>query len=114
MQLNTKAAYQDLLVALDRQTSIKSALSAFVAAAETWQKQNGFQGNWEWPGMAATLRKLHSPEIDAVFRMNICLLTCLPGAKPTGYKDVKDFLYQDETMTTRLLAAMKDTLKNMQ
>jgi hypothetical protein len=114
MQLNTKAAYQDLLLALDRQANVKSALGAFVAAAETWQQQNGFQGNWEWPGMAAALRKLHSPEIDAVFRVNICLLTCPPGAKPTGYKDVKDFLYQDETMTTRLLAAMKDTLKGMQ
>ena len=114
MQLSTKAAYQDLLLALDRQANVKSALGAFVAAAETWQQQNGFQGNWEWPGMAAALRKLHSPEIDAVFRVNICLLTCPPGAKPTGYKDVKDFLYQDETMTTRLLAAMKDTLKGMQ
>lgn len=114
MQLDTRAAYDDLLTALDRGRKIKPALGAFVQAAETWQQQNGFEGNWEWPGMAVELRKLHSPEIDAVFRINICILTCPVDVKPSGYQDVKTFLYQDETMTTRLLAAMKHTMKTMQ
>ena len=113
MQLDLKAPYEDFLIATDRNHGVKQALAAFLATADTWQRQNGFQGNWGWPHMAAAFRKLHSREIDDVFRVNVCLLTCPPGAKPSGYQDVRDFLYQNETMTNRLLAAMKDTLRTM-
>ncbi len=113
MQLDAKAAYEDFLAASSRNQNVKPALAAFVDAASIWQQQNGFQGDWHWAGMQAALEKLHSPEIDDIYRVNVCLLTCPPGAMPTGYKDVKDFLYRDETMTTRLLSAMRDTLRTM-
>ena len=113
MQLDAKAAYEDFLAASNRNQNVKPALAAFVDAASIWQQQNGFQGDWHWAGMQAALEKLHSPEIDDIYRVNVCLLTCPPGAMPMGYKDVKDFLYRDETMTTRLLSAMRDTLRTM-
>jgi hypothetical protein len=113
MQLDAKAAYEDFLRATVTQRNVKQALGAFLAAMETWQKQNGFQGDWHWEGLEPALKTLHSQEIDEIFRINICLLTCPPGAKPTGYRDVKEFLYKDETMTTRLLAAMKDAWTGM-
>ncbi len=114
MQLDEKAAFERFRAATERQRGVKQALSEFVNAADTWQKQNGFQGDWHWQGMEEALKTLHASKIDEVFRVNICLLSCPQGAKPTGYQDVKDFLYNDETMTIRLLAAMRETLQTMQ
>ena len=113
LELQVRAAFERFVAANRSQRNVKPALSAFVAAADAWQKQNGFQGDWHWPQMEEALKSLHSQEIDAIYKVNICLLTCPSGAKPSGYKDVKEFLYNDETMTTRLLAAMHHALGNM-
>lgn len=113
MELDAKATFEEFVGATRSGRSVHQALAAFVSAADAWQKQNGFQGDWHWPQMEEALKTLHSPEIDEIFKVNVCLLTCPAGAKPTGYQDVKQFLYKDETMSTRLLTAMHHALEQM-
>ncbi len=110
LQLEMKAAYQDFLTASSGAAPWKPALASFVSAAEAWQSRTGYQDSWNWPGMVPALRKLKSPAIDAVLKVNICIIKCLEGADPKGYEDVRRYLSDQETFTPMLLAAMKEKL----
>jgi hypothetical protein len=92
---------------------MKPAFAKFVAAADEWENQQGYQDHWSWPEMYEALRRLRSPDIDSVLKVNICLFTCPDGAHPTGSKDVDTYFAQQETFTPRLLAAMKKKLAEM-
>ena len=113
LQLQLKAAYEDFLNAIDSKRQVKHALSEFVAAAEEWQHRTGYQDSWNWPGMEDALKKLNSPKIDGLLKVNICIFTCPEGAHPTGYNDVKKYLADQETFTPRLIAALKETAAAM-
>ena len=113
MQLEMKAAYRDFLDAQAASGPLKPKLAAFVSAARQWQARTGYQDSWSWPGMEASLRKLHSPRIDSVLQMNICIFTCAEGVHPAGYEDVRKYLADQETFTPRLLAALQETVDGM-
>jgi hypothetical protein len=113
LQLEMRAAYYDFLKAANGASPIKPSLASFVSAADAWQSRIGYQDSWSWPGMESALRKLKSPAIDAVLKMNICIFSCGEGAQPKGYEDVRKYLADQETFTPRLLAAMKETLASL-
>jgi len=113
LQLEMKAAYQDFLNASNEGRPVRAALAAFVSGADAWQSRTGYQDSWNWPGMKPALRKLKSPAIDAVLKVNICIITCPEDAHPNGYEDVRKYLRDQETFTPRLLAALKETLSAM-
>ena len=92
LQLEMKAAYHDFLNASNGAQPVKPTLASFVSAAEEWQSRTGYQDSWNWPGMESALRKLKSPAIDAVLRVNICIISCPEGAHPNGYEDVRKYL----------------------
>ena len=113
LQLDLKAAYQDFLTTLRNGGVVRSKLSSFLTAAEAWQQQTGYQNHWTWPGLYEALRRLKSPEIDAVLQVNICLFTCPDGAHPVGPRDVERFFADQETFTPRLLTSIRKTLSAM-
>lgn len=112
-QLDLRAAFLDFVKDSTISSHLKPSFARFVAAAEAWDDQQGYQGHWSWPGMYEALRRLHSPDIDKVLKVNICLFTCPEGAHPTGPKDVDTYFAEQETFTPRLLAAMKKKLAQM-
>jgi hypothetical protein len=99
MQLRLKAAFNDLVAAVEHDGDVKPSLQNFATAAEVWQKQHGYECAWSWPKLAETLRKLKSPEIDAVVDEK--------GQGKTPFDRVEDRLRITETHTPRLIAAMK-------
>jgi hypothetical protein len=101
MELRLRAAYEDFVAASGR-GNVKQPFQEFVAAAEVWQKQHGYQGGWWWPNLDETLKKLKSPAIDAVLDEK--------GEGKSPFDRVQDELRKAETSTTRLLAAMRKTL----
>jgi hypothetical protein len=113
LQLELRAAYQTFVEASTSKGSMKPDFATFVAATEVWENQHGYQNHWAWPGMYEALRRLRSPDIDKVLKVNICLFTCPDGADPTGPKDVENYFAEQETFTPRLLAAMKKALAQM-
>ena len=102
MQLRLKAAFEDLAASTEGGRDVKPSLQSFVTAAEVWQKQHGYECAWSWPKLAATLRKVKSPVIDAVLDQK--------GQGKTPYDRVEDGLRRTETYTPRLIAAMKKSL----
>ena len=113
LQLDLRAAFEDFVKGSATKGNIKPVFARFITAAEAWENQHGYQNHWSWPGMYEALERLHSPDIDKVLKVNICLFTCPAGADPTGPKDVDTYFAQQETFTPRLLAAMKKKLSEM-
>ena len=113
LQLDLRAAYQDFLQASTDETGVKLRLEKFVVAAQAWEDQHGYQNHWDWPGMYEALRRLHSPDINKVLQVNICLFTCSEGAHPTSSSDVNTYFTEQETFTPRLLSAIKKTVAEM-
>ena len=114
MQLEMKAAYQDFLRASRDGGNLKSALANFVAAAEVWQKQHGYQNRWEWPGMYAALEKLNSPEINDLISVRLRPMASPEGGlELTGGGNLAKSLSDAETFTTRMLAAMRKAVATM-
>jgi hypothetical protein len=108
-----QASFKDFLNASKGTEPLESSFAAFVAAAEAWTNQHGYQNRWSWPGLEDALHRLRSTDIDNVPRVNICIFTCPPGAKPSGPKDVETYFAEQEDFTTRLIAAMKKQLASM-
>ncbi len=104
MQLRLKAAFNDFVAAAGQDRDLKAPLRTFVNAAETWQKQHGYQCAWSWPQLAETLRKVKSPAIDAVLDEK--------GQGPTPFDRVEDELRRKETFTPRLISAMKRSVES--
>lgn len=108
MQLQAKAAYQDLVSVSSRNGDARRALAEFVKMAEPWQRQHGYQcvwrpTAWHWTDMNDVLARLHSPAIDAVQK---------PRYKaPAGFERVNEQFYLNETHTVRLLQAMKQAVE---
>jgi hypothetical protein len=113
LQLELQASFKDFLNASKGTRPLKPSFAAFVAAAEAWTNQHGYQNRWSWPGLEDALHRLHSTDIDNVLRVNICIFTCPPGAKPSGPKDVETYFAEQEDFTTRLITAMKKQLASM-
>jgi len=113
MQLEMKGAYQDFLRASRDGGNVKTALANFVAAAEVWQKQHGYENRWQWPGLHEALDKLNSPEINALYRVRFRRTTSPEGVELTGDANAATWFREAETFTTRLIAAMKKAVAAM-
>lgn len=112
MQLELKAAYEEFLQASSQGVNVKPNLSRFLSAAETWQRQTGYQGRWLWPGLYEALDKLNSPEINSVFSLR---MEHLPGdgVQLIGHGDLTTYLQGNEEFTTKLLTAIQKTVVRM-
>jgi hypothetical protein len=106
MQLELKASYEDFLRAAGSGKAVKLALTQLTSAAETWQKQTGFQNRWNWPGLYDALRRVNSPLLNSVLQAE---LRAAPdgGLELTGVANLATFHHDDETFTTRLISAMR-------
>ena len=108
MQLELKASYKDFLRVSRNGGKVKPALVLFISAAAAWQKQHGYQNRWHWPGLYEALDKLNSPEINSLLRVRLRAMRSPEGGMElTGHGNLARFLYDGETFTTTLLAAMK-------
>jgi hypothetical protein len=105
MELRLKAAYRDFVVASEKNQDIRAPLQHFIAAADAWQQRHGYECAWSWPKLAETLKTLKSPAIDAVLDEK--------GEGSIPSDRVADQLRKMETYTSRLLEAMKETLKHV-
>jgi hypothetical protein len=104
MQLRLKAAFDEFVSAADHDRDPKAPFQCFVATAESWQKQHGYECAWSWPRLGETLRRLRSPAINAVLDEK--------GEGPTPFDRVENQLRKMETYTSRLIAAMEKTLQD--
>jgi hypothetical protein len=102
MELRLKAAYQDFVTASENNQGVKKPFRDFVETAGAWQQRTGYECAWSFPKMAETLKKLHSPSIDAVLDEK--------GQGKTPFDRIADHYRITETYTPRLLAAMRGTL----
>jgi hypothetical protein len=108
MMLRVRASFLDLRLATQRHAQIKEALDEFIAALEIWQQQQGYENSIHWGGLDDTLRRLHCPEINAVFdnRFNPFAPARLhPGETP--FECVARELREEESQTPRLLKALE-------
>ena len=99
LELRMKAAYEDFLAASSQGHGVKEKLNAFVEAAQEWQSKMGYQCAWSWPGMAEALKKLRSPQVDAIVTEQ--------GKGNTPAAQIANYFYITETYTPRLLVALR-------
>jgi hypothetical protein len=110
-ELNVKAAYQGFLTAASSNKDVGPTLAKFAAAAEVWQRKNGYQNLWYFPDMQEALRNLHVAAIDHVldeqgsFAIGSEPFGADPGATPL--ERIKNGFAEVETYTAQLLRAMK-------
>jgi hypothetical protein len=104
MELRYKAGGDDFITAAAAQRNVRQALGAFLDAAETWQRQHGYENRWKWPELQRATGQLHSKEIDEAWEPTIHL---------TGFAKVRRRYYLTETMTPRLLRAMRAAWSRM-
>jgi hypothetical protein len=122
-ELDVRAAYLKFLKTTARGGETTSTFSPFVRAAIAWQAQHGYQGMWNWPGLQSALRQLHSPDIDEVLSTYnlVCVRMpeqelsdderrCGPDDQATSAQPGSEYLFRSEDFTTRLLAAMRQTM----
>lgn len=118
LQLRMKAAYHELALAVEHSYAVTSALAAFLAATECWQRQHGYQCWWPgqdrlqgidqaWPGLDQVLRALQSAPVDHV-------LNSFPPAEGhpgvTPFERIKYAFENFETYTSQLIEALRQTL----
>jgi hypothetical protein len=111
--LRLRAAIVDLADVTAKQQNPKAALRALIENAEIWQTQNGYQNNWYDPQLHTALRALHSPAINAVLNITYEANEPFSPGIHTPAAQVRQNFHSIETHTPRLLAAMKQTLKEM-
>lgn len=108
MMLRVRAGFLALQTATSQNGNIKAALDEFVAATEAWQHRHGYENSMNWGGLDETLRKLNSPEVNAVLdqRFNPFVpAKLLPGETP--FACVARELRDTESETPRLLKALE-------
>ncbi len=111
MMLRMRAARQEFIAAAKKNENLKEPLRRFVEAAETWQRQHGYQNYWHDPQLHESLRTLNSPAINAVLNITYeAKEPFSPGVK-TPSEQVRHNFRRIETYTTQLIAAMKTALK---
>jgi hypothetical protein len=104
MELRMRAAYEEFVVASGNGQGVKESLNNFVNTADAWQKRTGYQCAWDWPKMTETLKKLHSPAVDAILDEK--------GAGKTPADRIADHFRITETYTPRLIAAMRQAAEH--
>lgn len=115
MMVRVRAGFLALRTATDRNVKTKEALDEFVTATRAWQHQHGYENSMNWVGLDGVLRKLNSPEVNAVLdnRFNPFVPPkLLPGETP--FECVARELRDEETNTTRLLKALEAAQRKMQ
>jgi hypothetical protein len=101
-----RAAYGDLKAA--EGTPSKALVRAFSDAASAWQAQHGYENAWWWPDLDTTLRKIGSPDVDAVLDTQFNPFAPPPPGTPgTPFEIVANALRFTESFTPRLLAALR-------
>ena len=105
MQLALRASLEGFCAACDQGHEMKRALRRFVDGLEAWQRQQGYEGPWTWPGLQQALGKLNSAAINAVLDP--------PVHAQTPFGQVTEKLQLSETFTPRLIQAMKQTFETM-
>jgi len=88
---------------------IKQTMSSFIDAAQAWQQTTGYTNSWLWQPMDETLRRLNAAPVNAVLATH----TWSSEEGSTPFEKVKNGLARMESYTTRLIAAMKETLTQM-
>ncbi len=115
MMLHVRAAFVELHLATHDHKNVKSALSGFLTATETWQHQHGYENSLGWAGLEETLRQLNSPEVNTFFdqRFNPWVAPkLLPGE--TYMQAVARELRDEESSTVRLLKVLHAALNEVQ
>jgi len=106
MQLRLRAALEEFrgaVFAEPRDASrLASSFSAFITAAETWQKQHNYKNNWSWPRMEEALVKLNDDALNTAMKAHSYL-----GEGQTPFEKVQNGFLTVETYTPRLIDAMK-------
>ncbi|MHB0998565.1 MAG: hypothetical protein ACYC27_04905 [Armatimonadota bacterium] len=106
MQLRMKAASNDFVTESRNDNDIRKSYKEFVKAAETWQKQHGYECAWYWPGLHEALRSLNSPVLNSAFDMK--------NDGKTPFDRVHIDLQNMETLTSRLIKAMKEAIPSIE
>jgi hypothetical protein len=103
--LRMRAAYVALRDA--EGTPTKEQVRAFAETASAWQQQHGYENSWWWPDLDATLRKIGSPDVNAVLDTVFNPFAPPPPGTPgTPYEIVAEALRFAESFTPRLLTAL--------
>jgi hypothetical protein len=106
MQLRMRAPYADLRRAEGKPD--RAVVRAFAEAAGAWQAQHGYENSWWWPDLDPTLRKIGSPDVNAVLDTQRDWFAPMPeGTGMSGYDFVANALRQAESFTPRLLQALR-------
>jgi len=108
LQLEMRAAYCDLR-AEDEVTS--ESVAAFADAASLWQAQHGYENSWWWPDLDPTLRRVGSPEVNAVLDTQMNPWDAPAALQTTAFDYVARHLREAESFTPRLLAALRNAAK---
>jgi len=111
MMLRMQAARLDFIAAVERGDELSMPLRRFVAAAEIWQKQHGYQNYWHDPELHAALRRLDSAAVNAVLNIHHEVGDALSSGVGTFEEQVRLNFRTIETYTPQLLAAMKTALE---
>jgi hypothetical protein len=114
LQLRLRAAWEGFRTAVERQQNPKDSFDRFAAAATDWQKQHGYENAWQWPGMDETLRRLNSPDINAVLGTQFSIESGPdPASSLSPFEQLQSRFRETETYVTRLLEAMRTASKAM-
>lgn len=111
--LRLRSATESLAIAFDKNEGVKPAFQKLIKAAETWQKTHGYKNNWYDPKLHTVLRKLNSAPINAVLNISYEAKDKFDPGITTASDQIKHNFRTIETYTPSLLAAMKQTLKEM-
>ncbi len=114
MMLRVRAGFESLRAAVQRGGPAAEPLGDFVTAAAAWQRQHGYENSWGWPNLDEVLRKLGSPEVNAVLdsRFN-CFADPKLRPRETPFQYVARKLAEEESNTPRLLKALEITRQRM-
>ncbi len=105
MQLDMRAAYTDLKSADLPPT--RERVAAFAEAASRWQARHGYENTWWWPDLDATLRRIGSPEVNAVLDTQMNPWETPEQFETTAFDYVASCLRDAESFTPRLLQALR-------
>ena len=104
----------DLIAAAGQNRPLRQPLAEFISWLDRWQIVTGYAAWWGWAtsgDLNGTLMRLNSPALADFFR-NIGLAFMKTGVG-TPAERIAAGNYRNETETLRLIAALKQTLWEM-
>lgn len=105
MMLRMRAAYVELK---DPNTPPDRArVRAFAETAGAWQAAHGYENSWWWPDLEETLRRIGSPEVNAVLDTQMRPFDDPGPLDVTPFEYVANHLRNAESYTPRLLATLR-------